>query len=818
MTVIGRVDFQMGVDRTGLTRGLKRAEGQVRRSSNAMRNALGSVGGALFLRGAINQIAKFEQAMSTVQAVTRATGQQFEALREQAKLLGSTTRFSATQAAEGMLALARAGLNVEQTMKALPTTLKLAQAGALSIGDAADIATNVLAGMRLEIEDLTRVADVLAKTANSSNTDVQQLGQAFSYAAPIANQFGLSVEETAGALGLFSNNGIKADRAGTALNNVLARLTSRTKKGEEILEKYNLGYNDLDVSVRGLVPVLQTLNDANLSVADSMALFAIRGSAGGNILAKQIPQFLQLTNAAKNAAGELDEVADIMDDNLNGAILSLQSAMQGLIQEAGEGDGLRGTVEALATSLRFATENIEILKIAAIALASTAIPALTRAAVALVAALGPIGAAVGAATAAALAFKELAKDMEAVGDTGRTVNEIISDTNTILAETAEILGDASVMEADNLFTAIGVEAEAAREIVDKLSKSLTAVTENLLLQRGLQIQNQIDAVNQALEEERRKLRGAGQGFRAREFGGTGGVFDPRSETLRNIDRLEANLSQLTRKQAQISEQAIEQVSETISNIFSPGGDAEDAGAVIGQAIVEELEEADIISIDDIPETMLSQDGSAPEVLRQFDPLAAIEREAGIQAEKRKQAEIEALEDAAEESQAAFRDMFKGAFKTAIIDGDVGTAIKTVFADRAAEGLERALDAVADAIYDAFSNSSGSGIFGAIAGAFGGAKASGGSVFDNRAYTVGERGAETFVPFKDGTIIPNKLPNTSAPTGGMGGGLVVNNSIVIEGDASEKTIGLINDRLEANAKALPGLVDARIKDRKRRGAY
>ena len=408
--------------------------------------------------------------------------------------------------------------------------------------------------------------------------------------------------------------------------------------------------------------------------------------------------------------------------------------------------------------------------------------------------------------------------MEAVGDTGRTVNEIISDTNTILTETSEILGDTSVMEADNLFTAIGVEADAAREIVDKLSKSLTAVTENLLLQKGLQIQSQIDAVNQALEQERRKLRGAGQGFRARELGGTGGVFDPRSETLRNIDRLEANLRQLTREQARISEQAIEQVSETISNIFSSGGDAENAGAVIGQAIVGELEEAEIISLDDIPETMLSQDGSAPEVLRQFDPLAAIEREAGIQAEKRKQAEIEALEDAAEESQAAFRDMFKGAFKTAIIDGDVGTAIKTVFADRAAEGLERALDAVADAIYDAFSNSSGSGIFGAIAGAFGGAKASGGSVFDSRAYTVGERGAETFVPFKDGTIIPNKLPNTSAPTGGMGGGLVVNNSIVIEGDASEKTIGLINDRLEANAKALPGLVDARIKDRKRRGAY
>ena len=437
MTVIGRVDFQMGVDRTGLTRGLKRAEKQVRRSSGAMKSALGGIGGALFLRGAISQIAKFEQAMSTVQAVTRATGQQFEALTEQAKLLGSTTRFSATQAAEGMLALARAGLNVEQTMKALPTTLKLAQAGALSIGDAADIATNVLSGMRLEVQDLNRVADVLAATANRSNTDVQQLGQAFSYAAPIANQFGLSVEETAGALGLFSNNGIKADRAGTALNNVLARLTSRTKKGEKILEKYNLGYDDLDVSVRGLVPVLETLNAANLSVADSMALFAIRGSAGGNILAKQIPQFLQLTNAAKNAAGELDEVAEIMDDNLNGAILSLQSAMQGLIQEAGEGDGLRGTVEALATSLRFATENIEILKIAAIALASTAIPALTRAAVALVAALGPIGAAVGAATAAALAFRELAKDMEAVGDTGRTVNEIISDTNTILTETSE---------------------------------------------------------------------------------------------------------------------------------------------------------------------------------------------------------------------------------------------------------------------------------------------------------------------------------------------------------------------------------------------
>ena len=818
-TTVGRVEFEMGLDRSGLRRGLQRAEADVKRSAKGMRTALASVGGALVIGGAVRLLAEFEQAMSTVQAVTGATAQELANMTALAKRMGIETRFSAKQASEGMLALARAGLTVEQTMEALPHTLQLAQAGALELGDAADIVTNVMSGMQLAVGDLQKVGDVLVNVSNNANTNVQELGQAFSYAAPIANQFGLSVEDTAAALGLFSNNGIKADRAGTALNNVLARLTNRTQKGEKILAKYNLGYDDLDVSVKGLVPVMKKLETANLSVADSMALFAIRGSAGGNILAKQRDKFIELAEGARQSGGDMARVSRIMDDNLNGALLRLNSAAQGLILNLGKDKGLGKIVDALAGALRFAADNADTFGMIAATLALSTLPALASAARAVLVALGPIGAAIAAAGLAATAFIKLTDEMNKVGDTGKDMNEILAETNRLLGETDNIM-------SGDPFKLLGESADEAKDAVGRLANTLKVLYSNEFIKAAVDQQALVDELRKTYEEAALAAeRGTGTtkistyGARTTTYDGvaTDAQRKAASDALIALSAAERQLERL--KQA-----GAEMATTQINDVWNP---TKDAVEETDDAVTNLANNIDTVknSLGGFSEDVLGDGLSARVTAPQSTPIADIDRQRGIEEEQRKNQLVEDTEAAAEASKQVFRRTFKDAFQTAVIDGDVGTAIKRVFADRAAAGLEDALDKVADAILDAFSNidfgglfggGGGGGLGGIVSGLFGGGgKASGGRVSSSHAYRVGELGAETFVPFKDGTIIPNKLPTGKAVQSKMQGQSITVAPVVnIQGDATKATADLINERM----KSLPDIIDARFSDRRRRGAF
>lgn len=366
----------------GMRNQMRRTTTEARVMNNTLRNTagilslVGVAAGGAFAGNLINTIAKFEQSMSTLKAVTGATAAEMKNLESLAKQLGATTRFSSSQASDGMVDLARAGLSVNEILAATPGVLNLAQAGALSLAEAADIATNVVAGMGLTVQDLPKVLDVLAGAANRANTDVRQLGAAISYAAPIANTFGLTLEETTAALAVFSNNGIKADRAGTALNNILARLSNRTQKGTQILEKYNLTYDDLSVSVNGFTGALRTLAQAQISADDAVALFAIRGAAGGSILAKQREDLLKLIDALGGVDGEAQSVARTMDDNLNGALLQAASATEAFVLALGDVGGssaARDALEGLASLMRTAAANADVVAAAFVGLATRAV-------------------------------------------------------------------------------------------------------------------------------------------------------------------------------------------------------------------------------------------------------------------------------------------------------------------------------------------------------------------------------------------------------------------------------------------------------------
>src|SRR5690606_21948473 len=193
-------------------------------------------------------------------ALTGAAGPDFEKLEERAKELGRTTVFSASQAAEAMSSFALAGFDVQQILKAIGPTLDLAATGQIEIGQAADIAAKIMAGMGLEADQLGHAVDVMAKAMTSANTDLEMLGDAMKFVGPIAKSAGRSLEETVAIIQALSNAGIQAERAGTTLRGILLSLTSPSAEAEKELQKLGVRINDAQGNVRPLADIIDDLN------------------------------------------------------------------------------------------------------------------------------------------------------------------------------------------------------------------------------------------------------------------------------------------------------------------------------------------------------------------------------------------------------------------------------------------------------------------------------------------------------------------------------------------------------------------------------
>ena len=310
--------------------------------------AFAAFGGAIGGAAVVRTLARFEQSMSSVRAVTGATERQFERLEAEARRLGATTRFSASQAAEGMLFLARAGFEVDEVMSSVEGTLRLAQAGALDLGQAADIASNILTGFRLNVDQTGRVVDVLALSANSANTTVQQMGEAMKFVAPVAAGVGVSVEEAAAAIGALSDAGLQASLAGTGLRRVISELESPSTKTTEILRSLGLSADEVRISQVGLTQALIALGDAGVDTGLALEIFGDRGGPAFEVLANSIPKVQALTGSLKEAGGTAARMAEIMDDNLNGALLAVGSAVEAVVLSFGK----LGTSNVLTQGLR----------------------------------------------------------------------------------------------------------------------------------------------------------------------------------------------------------------------------------------------------------------------------------------------------------------------------------------------------------------------------------------------------------------------------------------------------------------------------------
>lgn len=332
-----------------------RAIGRLATSTAGLLGAGIALGGPVFMiGGAIRTAAEFEQQMANVRAVTGATGEDFQRLTERARELGATMPFTTSQVADAMGFLGMAGFTVEQILAGIEPTLLLASAGMLDLGEAADIATNVLSGMRMEVDQLQRVVDVMAATAASANTTVSQMGLALSYAAPAAADAGVRLEEVSAAIGFLGNAGIQGERAGTALRQMLLQLNNATGPVAKRLKEMGLNLWDAQGAFIGLIPFMEKVEKSGLRLADVANAFGTETAGAVSILLNMgTKAFKEYVEQLDNAAGRAEEMASIQEGTFLGSIRKLQSAWESFNITLGmkQIPGLKRLVELLTDGI-----------------------------------------------------------------------------------------------------------------------------------------------------------------------------------------------------------------------------------------------------------------------------------------------------------------------------------------------------------------------------------------------------------------------------------------------------------------------------------
>jgi len=306
-------------------------------SARRMAGALGAaVGGLLALGSAVRTISEFERSMSQVEAITRATSGEMVALRDIAATLGSTTEFTASQAAGGLRFLGMAGFTAAESIAAIPAVLDLATAASMDLAQAADTSSNIMSAFGIAAENAADVADVLAAASSRANTDVSQLGSAMAFVGPVASALGVDLGDAAAAVGVLSDAGIQGSAAGTGLRRVLSSLANPTGEAAEALQRLGATLEQVNPATNDIVEIVGRLADTGLSAADALTIFGDRGGPAILALVSQNDRLRELTDELGNVEGEASRMATTMRDNLQGDIDSLWSSVQGLMLALGD--------------------------------------------------------------------------------------------------------------------------------------------------------------------------------------------------------------------------------------------------------------------------------------------------------------------------------------------------------------------------------------------------------------------------------------------------------------------------------------------------
>lgn len=325
MSILAKMAVQITADVARFAAGMDAVDKRLGRFDRMVtglgRTMIGVFGAQAAFNGlseAVGIMSRFEVQMSTVKAITGATGDQFKELEKNALDLGRSTRYTATQVGSLQVEFGRLGFSTKEIINATKATLNLATASGSDLARSAEIAGSTLRAFQIDAKEMGRVTDVMAAGFNTSALALDNYAESIKYVAPVAKAVNVSLEETTAMLAVLADAGIKGSQAGTSLRRIFTQLTA---DGRPLAERMG------ELAAKGI-----TLADAN----DEVGLYAQTALL---VLGNQNERVKELTETYKNANGETQRMADIMEDNLTGSVTKLSSAWEGLILRYKESSG-----------------------------------------------------------------------------------------------------------------------------------------------------------------------------------------------------------------------------------------------------------------------------------------------------------------------------------------------------------------------------------------------------------------------------------------------------------------------------------------------
>lgn len=328
----GSLIFDTKIDGKGFKSGIDKLKSTASASAKAVSATVAGFGAY-----AVKVGSDFEASMSKVQAISGATAEDMQLLEEKAKAMGASTKFSASESAEALQYMAMAGWKTEDMLGGLEGIMNLAAASGEDLALTSDIVTDALTAFGLKASDSGHFADVLAKASSNSNTNVAMMGETFKYVAPLAGSLGYSIKDTATAIGLMANAGIKGSEAGTALRAMLTRMVKPTDDVAQAMQQLGIHMTNADGTVRPFAEVTEDLRAAFAGLTAEQQTQYAATIAGQEAMSGMLAivnaseaDYQKLSAAIADSDGAAKAMAETMQDNLQGQITVMKSALEGL--------------------------------------------------------------------------------------------------------------------------------------------------------------------------------------------------------------------------------------------------------------------------------------------------------------------------------------------------------------------------------------------------------------------------------------------------------------------------------------------------------
>lgn len=359
-SAVGHLDLDINGFLKGLKTAQKEAEDTTKRISSEIGGHLQTAGKNLETVGStltkavtapivglggliVKTSSSFESAMSRVQAVSGASGGELQKLNKKAQELGATTAWSASEVADGMTEMAKAGWSASDIIDGMSGVLNAASASGEDLAQVSTIVADAITGFGLKAKDASRVADLLTQSANAGTIDITDLGESFKYISPIAKTMGFSIEDVTTAISAMSMSGIKGSQAGTSLRTMMARMVKPTDDVKKAMDELGIKLTNSDGSFKSLNTIVAEMRGSFNGMTDEQKTYYATVLAGQDgmsgllsLLSMTQGEYDKISESMKNCSGVAEDTAKTMLDNFGGQLTILKSSLEGVAIQFGE--------------------------------------------------------------------------------------------------------------------------------------------------------------------------------------------------------------------------------------------------------------------------------------------------------------------------------------------------------------------------------------------------------------------------------------------------------------------------------------------------